>query len=791
MTWVDVWVDHPKLDGCFTYQVPDPLQVQLGDILTVPFGHQVLAAIAVRLLDHPPPDRDPATLRPIQAIAEPGILPPFFWPLLHWVSETYLTPLPQVIRTVLPPGLLQRRQRRLRFRDPQRLGECHPQAQALAARIRSKGDLSWRFLCQGDPEVEGWLGELLRKGVIESFWQDSPAPKPQTITMVSYRGGMGLEGLTPRQREVVGILQRQGGEMPLKELLGQAKTSRSLIQTLEEKGWLQTYVREVLRQPHLPAIPPSVPLTLSPAQQQALEQIRGLQPGQVLLLHGVTGSGKTEVYLQAIGECLHRGKAALVLVPEIGLTPQMVDRFRARFGERVWLYHSALSPAERYDTWRQILSGDPVVVVGTRSAIFLPLPHLGMIILDEEHDDSYKQDQPQPCYHARDVARYRARRDPCVLVLGTATPALETWYGAEQGGMGRASLPERIQQRPLPPVEVVDLRQELLRGNRSPFSQRLAQALEQLPPGEQAILFLPRRGYSTFVSCRACGSVLMCPHCDVSLTFHQVGQQLRCHYCGYRREAPRYCPACASPHLKDFGTGTQRIEAVLRERFPKLRPLRFDRDTTQRQGSHRQILTAFARGEADVLIGTQMLTKGLDIPQVTVVGILAADGLLHRADFRAGERTFQLLTQVAGRAGRGASPGRVILQTYSPEHPIIEAIQRYDYRAMAAAELQARQEAHYPPFCRLVLVRFSSRDPEILPSYGEKLLGYVADLGVSSLGPAPADVERVQGWYRWHWLLKWAGEDEQLSAVLWQRLRELPTFPGIRLSLDVDPYHIN
>lgn len=786
-TWVDVWVDHPKVEGCFTYKIPESLRVNLGDMLTVPFGSQVLAAIAVQVFEQLPPDRDPAAIRPIQGVVEPGILPPFFWPLVLWVSERYLTPLPQVIRTVLPPGLLHRRQRRVRFRDPHRLGECHPQAQALAEQIRARRDVSWRFLCQRDPGAQGALAELLRKGVIETFWQDSPSPKPQKRIMVSYRGG--VDPLTPRQQEVLGILQRHGGELPLQELLTQAKTTRGMIETLTERGWIQTYAQEVLRAPDLPALPPTTPLPLTPAQEQALAQIRALQPGQVLLLHGVTGSGKTEVYLQAIGECLARGQGALVLVPEIGLTPQMVDRFRGRFGERVLLYHSALSPGERYDTWRQILNGEAVVVVGTRSAVFLPFPCLGMIIVDEEHDDSYKQDQPQPTYHAREIARYRATGDPCVVILGTATPALETWHDCQQGRIQRVLLPERIHQQPLPPIEVVDLRQELLRGNRSPFSQLLAQALQHLPQGEQAILFLPRRGFSTFVSCRACGAVIMCPHCDVSLTFHQVGHQLRCHYCGYHRDPPTRCPACESPHLKDFGTGTQRIEALLQERFPQLRVLRFDRDTTQRQGSHRQILTQFAKGEADVLIGTQMLTKGLDIPQVTLVGILAADGLLHRADFRASERTFQILTQVAGRAGRGATPGRVILQTYTPDHATIAAIQRYDYEAMAAHELHCRQEADYPPWCEMVLIRFSSRDPQLLPGYSEKILEHLAGIPITVLGPAPADVERVQGWYRWHCLLKW--RDEQVRLPLWERLGTLPSQSGIRVSVDVDPYHLN
>ena len=530
-----------------------------------------------------------------------------------------------------------------------------------------------------------------------------------------------------------------------------------------------------------------------------------------MLLHGVTGSGKTEVYLQAIAPLLQRGQSALVLVPEIGLTPQLTDRFRARFGNKVCVYHSALSDGERYDTWRQMLTGEPQVVIGTRSAVFAPLPHLGLIILDEEHDGSFKQDSPIPTYHARTVAQWRAELENCPIVLGSATPSLETWVNFRERGEGRGargeadsspchyvSLPERIQSRPMPPVEVVDMRQELQQGNRSIFSRSLQDALQQLQEREQqGILFIHRRGHSTFVSCRSCGYVIECPNCDVSLAYHHTEEGapelLRCHYCNFARSHPRNCPECSSPYLKFFGSGTQRVAQELAQQFPQLSFIRFDSDTTRTKGSHRTLLTRFANREADLLVGTQMLTKGLDLPQVTLVGVMAADGLLHLADYRASERAFQTLTQVAGRAGRGDDPGRVIVQTYSPEHPVIQAVQRHEYESFTQSELQQRAALNYPPYGRLILLRLSSTDAAEVQNTAQHV-AYVLTpkdgemSGYEILGPAPASILRVSNRYRWQILLKFAHE---LLPELpdWNAVRSLcPS--SVSLTIDVDPLNL-
>jgi primosomal protein N' (replication factor Y) (superfamily II helicase) len=505
-----------------------------------------------------------------------------------------------------------------------------------------------------------------------------------------------------------------------------------------------------------------------------------------ILLHGVTGSGKTEVYLHAIQPVLDRQQSVLMLVPEIGLTPQLTDRFRARFGDRILVYHSALSDGERYDSWRQMLLPTPQIVIGTRSAIFAPLPNLGLIILDEEHDGSFKQDQPMPTYHARLVAEWRSALINCPVVLGSATPALESWLAAEIGTWSYVALPDRVTGQGLPTVQVVDMRQELKEGNRSIFSNALKQALQDLEPGkEQAILFIHRRGHSTFVSCRSCGNALECPHCDVSLAYHQSHGQplLRCHYCNYSALQPKQCPTCDSTYLKFFGSGTQKVMEELATNFSQLRCLRFDSDTTRNKGMHREILTNFGSGQADILVGTQMLAKGIDLPQVTLVGIVTADGLLNMSDYRAAERTFQTLTQVAGRCGRGDRPGKAILQTYNPEHPTLQAVISQDYHKFVGSELDARRSLNYPPFGRMVLLRFSSADGRLVETETERIADFLisySDL-YQVLGPSPAMVLRVANRYRWQIMLKYLpGAALRFPSIP-------PVADGVSMSIDVEP----
>ncbi|MGF1496576.1 MAG: primosomal protein N' [Elainellaceae cyanobacterium] len=811
--WVEVLVDCPGAQGVYTYQIPADIEVQPGDILSVPFGGQQVGGVAIQITQTVDPGLDAATIRPIDDVVSRGFFPPGYWSLLRQVADYYCTPLMQVVRVALPPGLLGRSQRRIRLKPdavpPGAEAFLQPAARDILQRLQGQkqGDYTWTYLQRHIRGAKRGLQDLLQRGWVESYLEPPSHIRPKqrlAVTLVE-----STVPLSPRQQEVVDVLRRHGGDLWLQDLLQRCRTSSSVVRAIAAKGAVILQHREVLRADLAPVMP-DVPKTLTAAQAEAVEAIAALEGASQVLLHGVTGSGKTEVYLRAIAPVLRQGKSALVLVPEIGLTPQLTDRFLARFGSRVRVYHSALSAGERYDTWRLMLQDTPQVVIGTRSAIFAPLPQLGLIVLDEEHDGSFKQDQPAPCYHARTVAQWRAAQARCPLILGTATPSLDTWVTHHPAsdlppGLLRPlclSLPHRVHARPLPPIRVIDMRQELQAGNRSIFSRSLQQALGQLRPrGQQGILFMHRRGHSTFVSCRSCGFVMECPHCDVSLTYHQTHADavphLRCHYCGFGRSHPDQCPDCGSPYLKHFGSGTQRVTQELLRQFPDLRMLRYDSDTTRTKGSHRALLARFAQGEADVLVGTQMLTKGIDVPQVTLVGIVAADGLLHLADYRASERAFQVMTQVAGRAGRGDEPGQVIIQTYSPEHPVIEAVQAQDDVGFLAAELAQRRALHYPPFSQIILLRLSSPDAAAVRRTAEALAASIQttlqanNLACELLGPAPAAVLRVARRYRWHLLLKCpAGSAQAIAAQLELAQLRSRCPAAVRLTLDIDPLNL-
>ena len=830
--WVNVLVDYGGQPEVYTYHRPEHLPVEVGDILTVPFGAQQVGAIALSLLTTPPNHLNPNQIRSVEGVVEKRFFAPPYWALLQRVAERYQAPLVQVLRTALPPGLLARSQRRLRL-CPERIpsqvdGSLSPALITLLETLRQSatGDYTWQYLKRHKISYRS-IQQFIQLGWAESYLAPPQPPQPQqrqAITLVAE--GIAAPDLTARQREILTILKRYGGDLWLSDALQRCQTTSATLKRLAQKGYVEIAPRERLRTETGPALAADQPKSLTPDQAQVLAAITQTQSAAQFLLHGVTGSGKTEVYLQAIAPRLATGQSALVLVPEIGLTPQLTDRFRRRFGSQVCMYHSGLSDGERYDTWRQCLQpGNPLVIVGTRSAIFLPLRSLGLIILDEEHDSSYKQDVT-PCYHARTVAQWRAELEHCPLILGSATPSLETWVQCHPNFQPSTltppplgvvstllpdsrlptpdsplpatylSLPQRIQARPLPQVDIIDMREELHQGNRSIFSRRLQDALTAMKAqGQQGLLFIHRRGHSSFVSCRSCGLVMMCPHCDVSLSYHQPQghspMTLRCHYCGHQQGHPRHCPDCHSPYLKHFGSGTQRVVNALAEQFSDLSCIRFDSDTTRTKGSHRALLTRFAEGEADVLVGTQMLTKGIDLPQVTLVGIIAADGLLYMNDYWASERAMQLLIQVAGRAGRGDQPGQVLLQTYTPEHPVIEAVTDHAYESFIAAEWEQRQMLQYPPAGQLVLLRLSSFEAATVQRVAQDLAlrldHLLKDRPHVRLGPAPAPILRVARRFRWQILLKFP-----LGAPLsdLQALRDAcPT--TVSLTIDVDPLNLS
>jgi len=720
--------------GTFTYRVPSALaaEVTLGQRVAVPFGRSRRATGYVVGFPTAPPKG--FELRDVVEVLD--TLPPFtprLIELIRWAEEYYLVPPGELLRAALPPGLNSRG------------GEAAP----------------------------------TRRGV------EYAAPEATAAEALP------ALGRARAQRAVLEYLLARG-RIPVEELRAAFPSGRAALHALAKRGLVRLETETaVARGGLLPA--GSAPLPLTPAQQEALGAIVGAFGAfQPFLLHGVTGSGKTEVYLQAIARARQDGRGALVLVPEIALTPQLSGRFRARFGDEVALLHSGLSPAERHAEWLRLRRGDARICVGVRSAVFAPVQDLAIIVVDEEHDGSFKQEDGPP-YHARDLAVVRGKTEGTVVVLGSATPSLETLENARRGRYRLLALPSRIDDRPLPAVELVDL-SRLRKAHRLPgrglLSPPLAAALgETLAARQQAILFLNRRGYQTLVVCDACGREARCPRCSVSLTLHQRRGHLLCHYCGHSEPMDQVCPDCGGLRF-GMGIGVEQVDEAVREGFPKARIGRLDRDAVGSADDAAALLARFARRELDVMVGTQMVTKGHDFPGVTLVGVILADTALALPDFRASERTFQLLTQVAGRAGRGAEGGRVIIQTFNPGSPAIACAASHDYAAFAEGELARRSAMAYPPFGRMLAVRVEGSEDgaracaEALAHAAQPAL---AD-GVALLGPAPAAIERIRGRSRWHLLFKAPG-----PAALHRVHRALARVAhrppgGASVRFDMDPY---
>ncbi len=602
--------------------------------------------------------------------------------------------------------------------------------------------------------------------------------------------------LPPAQAAVIQALVAAGKPLSIKELELAAGCSQAPIAALKRKGLIRATAERVMaEQTPAPAVARQSEHVLNPDQQTALDTILGaLQSRQqeTILVHGVTGSGKTEVYIRAIQEVASFGRQAIVLVPEISLTPQTLERFRARF-DRVALLHSHLSDAQRHHEWQRIADGQVQVIVGARSAVFAPTQHLGLIVLDEEHETTFKQDTA-PRYHARDVARARAEDEKVPLVLGSATPSLESWHKAQSGQYRLVSMPKRVFDRPLPNVGTIDLRlDEHARASRGSISRLLHRAMgEAIEQGGQVILLLNRRGYSTHIQCPACGHVVRCPNCEIALTHHRAEEKALCHYCDYQTATPAACPECRFAGIRYSGHGTQRLEAEVRARFPGVAALRMDTDSMQRRGSHEQALAAFRSGEVRILLGTQMIAKGLDFPNVTLVGVVNADTVLHFPDFRAAERTFQLVTQVAGRTGRGEKGGRVLVQTFNPDHPAIVASVRHDYAAFAASELPSRQMFSYPPFASMVrLVIRGPQEPTVkqFADYlGQRLAAALGSQQSSArvLGPAPAPFPKLRGLYRFQIQLQ-GPDGQQLREAAREATTNLQPPEHVQWIVDVDP----
>ena len=747
--WVDVWLEAGREGRVFTYANPEGLPLAPGDLVRVRLQGRPHGGLVVAALNDCPADLADKPLQPVLAALEPAAVHPDWQRLITAVALQCHTSPFRTLRGVLPPGWLGARPARASTTGRQQL-----------------------------------------------LIQRTDLPLPESTP------------LPPRQRQLLEHLEACGGQRLLRDLVEADGFGRGVVQNLERRGLLRR--QAITPSTPLPdpgsagtpvaLLPPEVGLT--PAQEAAVSALLAAPAGQETLLWGVTGAGKTEVYLRVAAHHLAQGRSVLLLTPEIGLVPQLLDRARQRFGPSILEYHSGLTERERIACWRACRAaardGAPRVVVGTRSAIFLPLAPLGLIVLDEEHDASWKQESPMPCYHAREVARLRCRLETSQLLLGSATPSLESWLKAQpaEGTMTLLSLPERIGERPLPAVRVVDMRQELAEGHRRLLSRPLLDRLADLRErGEQAVVLVPRRGYRSFLSCRSCGTVVQCPHCDVALTVHRRGsgeEWLRCHWCDHRQALASQCPQCGSSAFKPFGAGTQRVMERLEGELEGLRVLRFDADTTRGRDGHRRVLDAFRAGQADVLVGTQMLAKGMDLPSVTLAAVLAADGLLHRPDLRAGEHCLQLLFQLAGRAGRGERPGEVLVQTYTPDHPVIRHLVDGRYGQFLAEEAALRRGAGLVPFSRACLLRLAgpsaSATATSATALAERLRPEGAAAGWFLIGPAPAPVARVAGRSRWQILLHGPAESP-LPLPPEEELRRL-LHREVSLAIDPDPLHL-
>lgn len=730
---VDLAADD--VDRLFTYRVPEGMALSPGQRALVPFGPRKLEGWVIELTDAPgmPEEKIKDVVRPIEDY--PLLLPDLI-ELAGWIKATCHATMASALRLMIP-------------------------AQLRGERIREKTVQYARLLLEGAAADEAIAARKRAK----------------------------------RQAEAIEKLK--DGPLPASQL------NREALKVLEAAGIVELTEQESLRTPYRAsdgsrAVAPA----LTESQQSAAERIVGAMDsgGGRFLLLGVTGSGKTEVYIRAVNHALNAGKTAIVLVPEIALTPQMVDWFRARFGANAAVLHSSLTPGERYDEWRRLRTGRAKVAIGPRSAVFAPLSNLGLIVVDEEHEHTYQSDR-HPCYDARDVARTRCEQAGAVLVLGSATPSIASFMRTRPGvkpqnALQLIDLPDRIPGSRLPEVEVVDMSLEFTRGNRSIFSAKLQDALSDcLARGHQAILFLNRRGYATFVSCRACGYVEKCGACDVSMTFHQADGLLRCHYCGATRKPPNTCPACGSPSIRFFGAGTQKVTEEAQKLFPDAKILRMDMDTTRGKDAHETILGAFRRGEAEILIGTQMIAKGLDFPNVTLVGVVAADMALNLPDYRSAERTFQLITQVSGRAGRAKDPGRVIVQTYQPEHYAVKLAAKADYRAFYEREVKLRRRALYPPFTSLARLVVTAKDADAARETALKLDEELAkwldetglEKGVLYRHTREAAIKLLRGETRWQVFVKLfvPGPTDEIL----EKMRSISLNPpaGVAVELEINP----
>ncbi len=790
----------------FTYSAPEPFLDFLapGKRVLAPFGRRRVTGYIFGQSRYP----DNKELKPIlDVLDEQPLFPPAMVPFFKWIADYYKYPIGEVVKNALPGGLNVYDYALITITEKGRSALKHRQLSPVGKNVLEQllaGPCRLNKLFKNiDQKIPGaLLYNFEQSGWITRKWELSGAGTKARLERFVRLGDTALpvDRLSKPRQKILEMLKTEK-EIAVKKLKETVPTAAALVKPLESSGYLTIEHKRVYRDPFGESIKPDIAPILNREQQNAVSHAcdylnKGYHP---FLLKGVTGSGKTEVYMQVAAEVLKKGRLVLVLVPEIALITQIERRFRARFGECVCVLHSALSAGERYDQWTRILQGEATVAIGARSAIFAPFDNLGVIIVDEEHDSSYKQ-EGKLRYNARDLAVVRAKQNECIVILGSATPSMQSYYNVTTNKFTELTLTKRVEQRHLPEIRIVDLRQTRdARGIQRFITPELQLAMkETLERGEQVLLFLNRRGYASFPVCGACGQPMRCKHCDISLTLHQRSNAYRCHYCGYSRAATSSCDICGSSKIKHLGLGTEKLEDMLTSLFNQARIARMDRDTTTRKGSIIKLLKGLKNKTIDILVGTQMVAKGHDFPNITLVGIICADLSLSFPDFRAGERTFQLLAQVAGRAGRGERPGRVILQTYNPEHFCISAARNQDFNSFYQQEISFRQALGYPPFSRMIQLKISGKDPHETEKHAHLLGDHCRTLktihsahyqSVEIMGPIEASLTRIAGRYRWQILLKGSntGALHQFINQLMAESHTVFTHRRVQVAIDVDP----
>jgi primosomal protein N' (replication factor Y) len=796
--------------GIFFYYVPPRMEnkLKVGCRVMVPFGNQICEGFIVEFIT----DEIKHNLKEINDIIDDEpIISQEMVEIARWVSSYYLTPLHRVLEYILPPYARIKKEKWVKLEDINGIEQTmttlalfDPLVKDLVNTLKKEPVRLDRLAKKFGSQSHKTLEDLRSRGLVNIFWKFTPLGKEKIVInykAISLDADNQLENLNraPKQKEIYSYLLKNGPQSKA-HLCQYFHTSTALLNSLVQKGLIEQVEVQEKRLPQTnQEFADHSFFQLNKYQKEAIDKITEAMDAdshQPFLIHGITGSGKTEVYLAAIKAALKKGKGSIFLVPEIALTPQVVGRFKSILGEKVVVMHSNLSQGERLDVWESLRTGQAQVIIGVRSAIFAPVKNLGLIIIDEEHETTYKQSEPAPRYHAREVALKRSQLVNGILILGSATPSIESFYRAQTGQYSLIEMPVRATPNSLPQVKVVDLREEFKIGNKSIFSHELALAItESLKKNEQVILFLNRRGFSTFVLCRECGAPLKCRNCSVPLTFHLMPGEMRCHYCNYKTPIPKRCPSCGSAFIRHFGTGTEQVVQEIRRLWPDAKVTRMDMDTTGTKNAHQNLLGAFKKGDFNILVGTQMITKGLDFPNVTLVGVLAADLSLNLPDYNSGERTFQLLTQVAGRAGRGEKEGQVIIQTYNPDHYSIIAGKNQDFKQFYRQEIEARRVMSYPPFAILIRVLVSDFQEEGIIRFLQELVSNIKDElspDMEILGPAQAPIAKIKGRFRWQIILKGNDLNHLRRAVQYglQSMDKGETSNTLRVIIDVEPQSI-